>query len=138
MADLDTPVRGGGAIGGMLTRKYGGIPAFVILLVVAGGAYLYIRHKGSSGGGYASAVTGNGTDSGMTDLGSESGYQASGQPQIVFIPASGDSATNPQSSKHPAGPGGKKQAPKGWTGRGARGFGHGYHGNPPKKYPVRH
>lgn len=137
MADLETPVRGGSAIGGMLTRKYAGIPAFVILLVVAGGAYLYIRSRGS---GYAapSAVTGSGADSGTTDLGSENGYQASGQPQIVFIPASGDSATNPDSSKHPAGPGGKRNTPKGYTGKGRRGYGHGYHGHPPKKYPVRH
>jgi hypothetical protein len=143
MADLDTPARipGASGVGSMLTRKYAGIPAFVILLVVAGGAYLYIRSRksysplGSTGS--------SGADPTDTGLGNEGAYNASGQPQIVFIPATSDSATNPN-TKHPAG-GTKGNRNKGgptFTGKGARGYGTGRHGKGPQstrqRYPVKH
>jgi hypothetical protein len=149
MADLEQAVnvpKGiGGSVGGIFSRKYAGVPAWVILLVVAGGAYLYIRSRGSYSpvGSSASSGADNGSDAGG-DLGSESGYQASGQPQIVFVPAGFGSTTDPNHPTHPAGPGGKGRNsgnPTHFTGRGARGTGRGFHGKPPKatggKPPVR-
>lgn len=146
MADLEQAVsvpKGiGGAAGGILTRKYAGVPAWVILLVVAGGAYLYIRSRST----YSPLGSQNdsGTATGDSAIGSEGGYQATGQPQIVFIPASSDSATNPDHPNHPAGQGGKGRNKGGptHTGKGARGIGTGHHGKGPKssrnRYPVRH
>lgn len=141
MADLENAVPMPKAgIGGMFTRKYAGVPAWVILLVVAGGAFIYIRSRGS----YSplGSDQSSGTDTGSaTDLGSESGYQASGQPQIVFVPAGFGSVTNPDHPNHPAGPGGVKTIDgKKWTGRGSSGTGRGKHGKvkspggrPPRK-----
>lgn len=81
----------------MFTRKYGGVPAWIILLVAVGGLYLYMRHTGTSlfGGNSGSDTTG----------GDGSPASVEGQnPEIVFVPASGDSATNPQHPTHPSGP----------------------------------
>ena len=137
MADLENAVPMPKGVGGMFTRKYAGVPAWVILLVVAGAAFIYIRSRGSN----YSLLSGTTSDSGGTDtLGSESAYDGSGTAGSVIytIPAATTPQTDPNNSNHPAGQGGKKKAPKGWTGRGARGTGRGYHGHPPRKYPARH
>jgi hypothetical protein len=84
-------------IKGMFTRKYGGVPAWLILLVAAGGVYLYMRHTGNS-------LFGGATDPNAgTGDGSAPSFQGQ-SPEIVFIPATGDSATDPQHKHHPAGP----------------------------------
>lgn len=83
---------------GMFSRKYGGVPAWVILLVVAGGVYLYMRHTGSSlfGG------SGQGSD---PTAGDGSASSVEGQnPEIVFVPAVPGNTSNPNHPNHPAGP----------------------------------
>lgn len=90
---------------GMFTRKYGGVPAWLILLVAVGGVYLYMRHTGSSlfGGSGTAADTSN------TDTGSASTMDGQA-PEIVFIPSPNDPAgtgtttSNPNHPHHPAGP----------------------------------
>lgn len=83
---------------GMFSRKYGGVPAWVILLIAAGGVYLYMRHTGST-------LFGNSGTNQADTTGDGSAASMEGQnPEIVFVPATGDSATNPQHPSHPAGP----------------------------------
>lgn len=81
---------------GMFIRKYAGVPAWIILLIAVGGVYLYMRHTGSSLFGNSGSDTTGGDGSPASVEGQN--------PEIVFVPASGDSATNPQHPSHPAGP----------------------------------
>jgi hypothetical protein len=84
-------------IKGMFSRKYGGVPAWLILLVAVGGVYLYMRHTGNS-------LFGGATDPNAgTGDGSAPSFQGQ-SPEIVFIPASGGPATNPQHKDHGSGP----------------------------------
>lgn len=89
---------------GMFGRKYFGLPAWVILLVAVGGAYLYMRHSGTTlfGGG-----SGSGTDPNATDTGSATPSDG-GTPSIVYVQQPLDSGTsntsNPNHPNHPAGP----------------------------------
>lgn len=86
---------------GMFSRKYGGVPAWLILLVAVGGAYLYMRHTGSSlfGGGSSS------TDPNADTAGSATPGDG-GTPSIVYVqqPLADSGTANPNHPNHPAGP----------------------------------
>ncbi len=86
---------------GMFSRKYGGVPAWLILLVAVGGAYLYMRHTGSSlfGGGSSS------TDPNADTAGSATPGDG-GTPSIVYVqqPPADGGTSNPNHPHHPAGP----------------------------------
>lgn len=90
---------------GMFSRKYGGVPAWLILLVAVGGAYLYMRHTGSSlfGGGSSSST---GSSDPANDPGSATPSDG-GTPSIVYVQqplATPTPSTNPNHPHHPAGP----------------------------------
>lgn len=90
---------------GMFSRKYGGVPAWLILLVAVGGAYLYMRHTGSTlfGGGSSSST---GSSDPANDPGSATPSDG-GTPSIVYVQqplASNGPSTNPNHPHHPAGP----------------------------------
>lgn len=86
---------------GMFGRKYGGVPAWLILLVAVGGAYLYMRHTGSSLFGGSSSTDPN------ADPGSATPADG-GTPSIVYVQQpldTGQSNTsNPNHPGHPGGP----------------------------------
>jgi hypothetical protein len=53
------------SLSGMLTKKYGGVPVWVIVLVLAiGGGYLWYRHKQSSGSNTSAAASQTNSDLG--------------------------------------------------------------------------
>jgi len=88
---------------GMFSRKYGGVPAWLILVVAVGGVYLYMRHTGSSLFG--------GSSTGSSDPANDPGSATPGDggtPSIVYVQQpldTGQSNTaNPNHPKHPAGP----------------------------------
>jgi|SRR5581483_3849051 len=89
---------------GMFSRKYGGVPAWLILLVAVGGAYLYMRHTGSSlfGGGSSSST---GSSDPANDPGSATPGDG-GTPSIVYVqqPLADGGTANPNHPNHPAGP----------------------------------
>jgi len=87
---------------GMFSRKYGGVPAWLILLVAVGGAYLYMRHTGSS-------LFGGSSDSSSTDPNADPGSATpadGGTPSIVYVqqPLADSGPANPNHPNHPAGP----------------------------------
>jgi hypothetical protein len=84
----------------MFSRKYGGVPAWLILLVAVGGAYLYMRHTGSSLFGGSSTDT-TGTDTSTDGSGTPGD---GGTPSIVYVQQPAATTTNPNSPHHPAGP----------------------------------
>jgi hypothetical protein len=85
---------------GMFTRKYGGVPAWIILLIAVGGIYLYMRHTGSSLFGGSSSTDTTGTDTGSTST------DTGGTPSIVYVqqPLADSGPANPNNPNHPAGP----------------------------------
>lgn len=92
---------------GMFSRKYGGVPAWLILLVAVGGAYLYMRHTGSTlfGGGSSSST---GSSDPANDPGSATPSDG-GTPSIVYVQqplanGSDSNTSNPNHPHHPAGP----------------------------------
>jgi hypothetical protein len=86
---------------GMFSRKYGGVPAWIILLIAVGGAYLYMRHTGSSlFGGSSSSSTDPNADPGSATP------SDGGTPSIVYVqqPPATSNPSNPNHPHHPAGP----------------------------------
>jgi hypothetical protein len=91
----------------MFGRKYGGVPAWLIMLVAVGGIYLYMRHTGSSlfGGSSSTDTSNTGTDS----LDGSGTPGDGGTPSIVYVQqplgtTPGDNTSNPNHPAHPAGP----------------------------------